>query len=89
MADALNDVLPEVSPQLVVDIAKNLASLNEIVNALFSGLALGETPDEAFCNLVFETLREHSWRLGFTFNEERPPIGWHDKETARHLRGEL
>lgn len=81
MADRLEPSIPqEVSHERVTEIAKNLASLNEIVNALFSGLALGEQVDETYANLVFETLRSHNWRLGFTFNEERPTHEWYVKE---------
>lgn len=68
------------------EILANLASLNEIVTALFSGLATGETPDESYANLVFETLRDHNWRLGFSFNEERPPAEWYDKLEAERRK---
>lgn len=85
MAYRLENGYTEVSPQLILDLAENLASLNEIVVALFSGLALGEKPDEAYANLVFEALREHNWRLGFAFNEERPSAKWYEADALRNL----
>lgn len=69
------------------DLAANLASLNEIVSALFSGLALGETVDEAYANLVWQKLREHSWQLGFAFNEERPTAEWLTKRLEEDRNG--
>lgn len=85
MADRLERGYTEISPQTVLDIAENLASLNEMVSALISGLALGDRVDDDWSRLAFETLREHNWRLGFEFNEERPPDGWHDADVARRL----
>jgi hypothetical protein len=71
------------------EILANLASLNEIVNALFSGLAIGETPDDNYANLVFRKLRDHTWRLGFEFNEERPPPDFYDKLEREHRNADL
>lgn len=87
MADRLDPSIPqEVSHQRVTDIAANVASLNEIVSALVSAVATGETVDESWANLVFETLREQNWRLGFAFNEERPPASWYELEHVRKIQ---
>ena len=81
MADRLHPSIPqEVSHERVTEIARNLASLNEMVSALVHGLAAEETIDDTWSQLAFETLREHNWRLGFTFNEERPTHEWYVKE---------
>jgi hypothetical protein len=65
---------PRVSP--FNEVLSNLVSLNEIISAAFSGWALGEKPDEHFAQLVNDTLRDHSWRLGFEFNGSRPSAEW-------------
>lgn len=56
----------------LIEVIRNLASLNEVVTALWSGYALGEKPDTQYVKLVSDTLRDHSWRLGFEFNGSRP-----------------
>lgn len=50
------------------DVTKNLASLNEIVAELVT--AISDDPD--FIELTRGVLREHSWKLGFSFQGEQP-----------------
>lgn len=61
-------------------ITRNLASINEMLAELLRGLSTGETPDPAWVDLSVRTLKEHSWRLGFEFFEERPDVTWYAKE---------
>ena len=50
-------------------IAANLASLNEIMTEVVAHTS----PDGTFIGLVRDTLRNHSWALGFEFQGERVP----------------
>jgi hypothetical protein len=54
------------------EIKANLASLNEIVAELAS------VYDAGFNLVVRETLRNHSWRLGYEFQGE--PVPWQIRE---------
>lgn len=59
----------EAYASLVLDVIKaNLASLNEIVNELISGLS----QDPTFVQLAHDTLRDANWLLGYDFNDQKP-----------------
>lgn len=54
--------------RLVGAIAANLASLNEIIAEMTAVVS----DDPQFITIVREQLREHSHRLGFSFQGDRP-----------------
>lgn len=53
-------------------VAANLASLNEIIAEMTQALAQHGMTDIPFARMVRETLRDHSFALGFEFQGERP-----------------
>lgn len=57
--------------RMAQEMAANLASINEILAEMVSAAAAPE-----FAEVAVTTLRDHSWRLGFTFQGARPPAGW-------------
>jgi hypothetical protein len=63
------------------ELAKNLASLNEIVAEMVTATA----DDHEFAELVRNTLRDHSWAMGFEFQGQRPPA---DPEPQSHIRAQ-
>jgi hypothetical protein len=56
-------------PEMLQEIAKNLVSLNEIITEMTAKVS--DEPE--LTALVRDTLREHSWALGFEFQGEQPP----------------
>ncbi len=50
----------------------NLASLNEIIAEMV--FVVGK--DQGFNEMVRNTLRDHSWSLGFEFQGQRAPVAW-------------
>ena len=56
------------------EVAKNLASLNELVTEMMFALAEHGVGDIEFARMARSTLRDHSWALGFDFQGEHPPL---------------
>ncbi len=54
------------------EVLANLASLNEIIAQLALTISHGWTPDPEMTKLIISTLRDHTWRLGFEFEGQRP-----------------
>lgn len=71
---------------VINEMTANLASLNEIMVAAFSGWILGEEPDYEFVKLVTDILKDHTWRLGYEFNGFRPSAEWYEKEKYRGVQ---
>lgn len=71
-------ILPNQSPYN--EILANLATLNEIMSDLFNGWLSGEKPDPEYVELVTETLKEHNWKLGFRFRDQKPTTEFLERE---------
>lgn len=56
-----------MTPETERAIRANLASLNEII----AEMVVVTADDADFIRLVHDTLRDHSWALGYSFRGER------------------